>query len=140
MSETEVSAAAPQLARLRGATSGAAIMLVIQFIFGDIFSLYGNIPSSGSFGLFSNGWLIVHEILAVALLVAAVQLVVFATRSGIALAKITSWIGLIGIVLAIGAGIGFTRNASNGSSLGMSIAFAIALISYVINLARLPGR
>jgi hypothetical protein len=60
-----------------------------------------------------------------------------AMGSGSGLAKGTSWVGLIGIIAAIGAGMSFTRNGASGASLGMAIAFAVSLACYVINLTRL---
>jgi hypothetical protein len=146
MSEMRTTAATPpaaasaKLARARSQSVGLVFMLIIQFILGIIFNLYGSMPDNGkSFGLFSNGWLIVHEIMGVLLLLAAIGLVAAAmgTRNG--LAKATSWIGLIAIITAIGAGIGFTRSVGNGNSLGMSLAFAVSLACYVINIVRLPA-
>ncbi len=143
MSETRTATATEptaKLARVRSQSVGLVFMLIIQFVLGIIYNLYGSMPANRkSIGLFSNGWLIVHEIMGVLLLLAAIGLVATAMRSGIGLAKATSWIGLIGIVAAIGAGIGFTRSVGNGNSLGMSLAFAISLACYVINLARLPS-
>jgi hypothetical protein len=142
MSETRTAATptAAQLARVRSQSVGLVFMLIIQFILGIIFNLYGSMPDNGkSFGLFSNGWLIVHEIMGVLLLLAAIGLVAAAMATGSGLAKVMSWIGLIGIIAAIGAGIGFTRSVGNGNSLGMSLAFAVSLACYVINVARLPG-
>jgi hypothetical protein len=115
-------------------------MLVIQFILGIIYNLYGSMPATGkSFGLFSNGWLIVHEIMGVLLLGAAIGLVVRAMGTDSGFAKAMSWIGLVAIIAAFGAGVGFTRNVNNGASLGMSLAFALALVCYVLNIVRLPG-
>ncbi|MBV9449661.1 MAG: hypothetical protein JO345_27585 [Streptosporangiaceae bacterium] len=144
MSETRTAAAptptAAKLARVRSQSMGLVFMLIIQFILGIIYNLYGSMPADGkSIGLFSNGWLIVHEIMGVLLLLAAIGLVAASMGTSSGLAKATSWIGLIGIIAAIGAGIGFTRSVGNGNSLGMSLAFAIALACYVINLARLPS-
>jgi hypothetical protein len=132
--------AGAKLARVRQASMGAVFMLIIQFILGIVFNLYGTMPDTGkSFGLFSNGWLIVHEIMGVLLLGAAIGLVVRSMGTSSGLAKATSWIGLVAIILAIGAGVSFTRKVDNGTSLSMSIAFAIALACYVINLFRLPA-
>lgn len=143
MSDTRTAAAmtpTAKLARARSQSVGLVFMLIIQFILGIIFNLYGSMPDTGkSFGLFSNGWLIVHEVMGVLLLLAAIGLVAVAMRTGSGLAKATSWIGLLGIIAAIGAGIGFTRSVSNGNSLGMSLAFAVSLTCYVINIVRLPG-
>lgn len=126
---------------MQRASSGLVFMLILQFILGMVYNLYGTAPTSTkSIGLFSNGWLIVHEILAILLVLAAIQLIVIAMGSGSGLAKITSWVGLIGIIAAIGAGIGFTRDGAAGGSLGMAIAFAVSLTCYVVNLTRLrPG-
>lgn len=144
MTETETAtprpASASKLVRVRMASLGLVSMLILQFILGVGESLYGAAPTSAkSISLFSSGWLILHDIMALLLLIAAVMLVVSAMGTSSGLAKATAWIGLVAIVLAIGAGIGFTRNGDNGSSLGMSLAFAIALACYVINLARLPS-
>jgi hypothetical protein len=144
MSEARTAAAATttpaaKLARVKGASIGAVFMLILQFILGILFNLYGNAPASGkSFGLFSNGWLIAHEILGILLLGAAIGLVARSMGTDSGFAKAMSWIGLIAIVVAFGAGVGFTRNVDNGSSLGMSLAFAIALACYVLNIVRLP--
>ncbi len=130
--------AAAKVAKIQRASSGLVFMLIVQFILGVVYNLYGTAPTSAkAIGLFSNGWLIVHEIVAILLLIAGVQLVVMAMGSGSGLARVTSWIGLIGIIAAIGAGIGFTRNGAAGGSLGMAIAFAVSLACYVINLTRL---
>ncbi len=131
---------AAKLARVRMASVGAVFMLIIEFILGVVYSLYGTMPAPGkSIGLFSNGWLIVHEIMAVLLLAAAIGLVARAMGTGSGLARAMSWVGLIAIIAAIGAGIGFTRNVDNGDSLGMSVAFAVALGCYLINIVRLPA-
>ena len=133
------------MAKLQRASSGLVFMLIVQFILGMVYNLYGTMPTPGQkggtstkgIGLFSNGWLIVHEIMAVLLVVAAIQLIIMAMRSVNGLANVTSWVGLIGIVAAIGAGVGFTRNGAAGGSLGMSIAFAVSLACYIVNLTRL---
>src|SRR5712692_1780949 len=123
--------AGAKLARVRQASMGAVFMLIIQFILGIVFNLYGTMPDSGhSFGLFSNGWLIVHEIMGVLLVLAAISLVIRSMGAGSGLAKATSWIGLAAIILAFGAGVGFTRSSDSSSSLMMSLAFAIALACY----------
>jgi hypothetical protein len=129
-----------KIQKVQRASSGLVFMLIVQFILGMVYNLYGTAPTAKkSIGLFSNGWLIVHEILGVLLVLAAIQLVIMAMGSGTGLAKVTSWVGLIGIIAAIGAGIGFTRNGAAGGSLGMAIAFAVSLACYVVNLTRLSS-
>jgi hypothetical protein len=129
-----------KLARVRGAATGGVFMLILQFLLGIIYNLYGTAPTSTkAIGLFSNGWLIVHEIMAILLLAATIGLVVQAIRTASGLAKGLSWVALISIVGAIGAGISFTRSGASGASLGMALAFALALWCYAVLLVRLPS-
>ena len=60
-------------------------------------------------------------------------------RTASGLAKGLSWVALISIVGAIGAGISFTRSGGSGASLGMALAFALALWCYAVLLVRLPS-
>jgi hypothetical protein len=49
--------------------------------------------------------------------------------------RLTLWmsaIGLLGVLGAGFAGIGFTGNGAAGASLGMSLAFAVSLAAYVV--------
>jgi hypothetical protein len=128
------------LARVRRAATGAVFMLIIQFILGIIYNLYGTAPTSAkAIGWFSNGWLALHVILGILLVLAAIGLVVRAMRTGSGLAKGLSLVGLLGVLGAFGAGASFTRNGADGASLGMALAFAVALACYVIMLVRLPS-
>src|SRR5580704_18332602 len=64
---------ASRLARLRISSLGAAIMLIIEFILGIAYNLYGTAPTADkSIGLFSSPVLALHVILAILLLIAAV--------------------------------------------------------------------
>lgn len=130
-----------QLARVRRAATGAVFMLIIQFILGIIYSLYGTAPTSTkSVGWFSNGWLALHVILGILLVLAGIGLLVQTLRTNSGVLKGMSVVGLIGIIAAFGAGAGFTQNGDAGASLGMALAFAVSLACYVILLLRLPSR
>ncbi len=124
---------ASQLARLRMASFGAVTMLIIEFILGMIYNLYGTAPTaSKSIGLFSSPVLALHVIMSILLLVAAVMLLV---RSIGARHRLTIWmsaLGLAAIVAAGFAGLAFTGNGAAGASLGMSLAFAVSLACYVV--------
>jgi cation transport ATPase len=144
MNQTQTADAATtpraRLARVRRATTANVFMLIIQFILGIIYNLYGTAPTSTkSIGWFSNGWLALHVVLGILLLLAGIGLVVQAMRASNGLAKAMSWVGLAGIVGAFAAGSSFTHDGSNGASLGMSLAFAVALACYVVMLIRLPA-
>jgi hypothetical protein len=126
--------------RLRMASLGVVSMLILEFILGIVNNLYGATPALGKpIGLFSGGWLAVHVILGILLVLAAIMQVVRAIRAGHQLVLWMSVIGLIAIIAAIGAGVSFTRDGASGASLGMSIAFAVALSCYVVNLVVLPS-
>jgi hypothetical protein len=131
---------AGRLARIRYASLGLVSMLIIEFILGVVYNLYGTAPTSGkSIGLFSSPVLALHVILGILLFVAAVMLLV---RSVGARHRLTIWlaaVGLAGIVAAGGAGLGFTKDGANGASLGMSVAFAVSLACYVVVLVAVPG-
>ncbi len=124
---------ASQLARLRMASFGAVTMLIIEFILGMIYNLYGTAPTaSKSIGLFSSPVLALHVIMSILLLVAAVMLLV---RSIGARHRLTIWmsaLGLAAIVAAGFAGLGYAGSGAAGASLGMSLAFAVSLACYVV--------
>ena len=98
---------AGRLGRLRMASLGAVSMLIIQYILGMVYNLYGTVPTaSKSIGLFSSPVLALHVIMSILLLIAAVMLLVRAIG---ARHRLTIWmaaVGLIGIVAAGFAGLG----------------------------------
>jgi hypothetical protein len=150
MSHTDTAArraARPQvdkLARLRGSSIGAVMMLVLQFILGMIYNLYGTAPTSKkSIGLFSSPTIALHVILGILLFLAALALLIRAIGARHA---VTIWLSAIGLVSIIGAGfagLGFAGSGAASASLGMSLAFALALVCYVailVVLAPAGGR
>src|ERR1700748_398832 len=68
--------------RVRMASFVSLTMLVIQFVLGTAYSLYGTAPtSSKSFGMFSSPLLAIHVILGILLVIAAIMLVVRAIQA-----------------------------------------------------------
>jgi hypothetical protein len=128
-----------RLIRLRGASLGVVVMLIIQFILGMIYNLYGTAPTSAKpIGLFSSPTIALHVIVGILLGLAAIAQLVRAigARHGL-----TIWLSVLGLLSIIGAGVaglGFTGNGANGASLGMSLAFATALACYVALIVVLP--
>jgi hypothetical protein len=121
---------AARLVRLRMSSLGLVAMLIIQFILGVIYSLYGTAPTSTkSVGLFSSPDLVIA---------AAGQLIrAIGIRHALSL-----WMSAVGLVSILGAGfagLGFTGNGASGASLGMSLAFAVALACYVVLVFALPS-
>ena len=146
MSETHTAAAGRRAAgsdpavRLRRSNFGLLIMLIVQFVLGMIYNLYGTAPTSAkSVGLFSSPDLALHVILGILLFLAAVGQLVQAIRARHSLTIWLSAIGLLSILGAGFAGLGFAGNGASGASLGMSLAFALALACYVILAFALPS-
>jgi len=146
MSQTHTTARATgqtqavRLVRLRLSSLGAVVMLIVEFILGAIYNLYGTAPTSTkSIGLFSSPDLALHVILGILLVVAAVGQLVRAIGVRHRLSIWLSAVGLLAILGAGSAGLGFTGSGANGASLGMSLAFAVALASYVVLVFALPS-
>ena len=124
---------ASRLARLRISSLGAVIMLIIEFILGIAYNLYGTAPTADkSIGLFSSPVLALHVILAILLVIAALGQLIRAIGTRHRLAIWMSAVGLLGILGAGFAGLGFTSKGAAGASLGMSLAFAVSLACYVV--------
>jgi hypothetical protein len=149
MSETHTAASgtraagrdrAVRLARLRRSSLVVVAMLIIQFILGMIYNLYGTAPTSTkSIGLFSSPDLALHVILGILLFLAAVGQLVQAIGARHTLSIWLSALGLLSILGAGFAGLGFAGSGAAGASLGMSLAFATALACYVILVFALPS-
>ena len=96
MSETHTTARATgqaqasRLVRLRLSSLGTVIMLIVQFILGVIYNLYGTAPTSTkSIGLFSSPDLALHVILGILLFlfIPIVLILIYAFNSS----NIQSW-------------------------------------------------
>ena len=131
---------AARLARLRLSSLGTVVVLIVQFILGIVYNLYGTAPTSTkSIGLFSSPDIALHVILGILLFLAAVGQLVRAigTRH-----KLSMWLSALGLLSILGAGfagLGFTGSGAAGASLGMSLAFAVALACYAILVFALPS-
>ncbi len=146
MSETHTAARATgqaqasRLVRIRLSSLGAVIMLIIEFILGIVYNLYGTAPTSKkSIGLFSSPVLALHVIVAILLFIAAVGQLIRAIGVRHRLTIWMSAVGLLAILAAGFAGLGFAGSGAAGASLGMSLAFAVALACYVVLVFALPS-
>jgi len=120
-----------QVAALRGNCMGAAVLLIIQFGLGIGVNLYVTLPENHSFfsTVFGSATLAAHAIVAIVLLGAAIGALVRAIRARRAIVLTAA--GLAAIVVAGIAGSSFAGNGSNGSSLGMALATAVAMFCYL---------
>jgi hypothetical protein len=136
-----ISAANPQPRRLRHASFGLVILLVIQYVLGLSYNLYGTMPAtSKKITEFSSPLLAVHVINGTLLILAAIYLVVAAVRARIRLAIITSGIGLLSVLAAFEGGEEFIQNGASGYSMLMGVMMAVALLCYVVNVWAFGGR
>ena len=130
---------ASRLERVRMASFGALTMLILQFVIGVAYNLYGTAPTAKkSVGLFSSPLLAIHVILGILLIITAAVLVFRAVQAKSGAVLVTSIVGLVAILGAAGAGSSFAQDGANGASLGMAIATAVAMLCYAINLVILP--
>jgi hypothetical protein len=113
-------------------------MLIVQFGLGIGVNLYVTLPKAGRPGngsWFSNGALLAtHAALAMFLVLAAIFVLVRAVMARNASLMATSAAGLVAIGVAFFFGASFASKLTNGYSLGMAIAFAVALVCYAIGL------
>ena len=125
-------------ARLRQASLAIVIVLIVQFGLGIGVNLYVTLPAAGRPGhasWFGNGPLLAsHVALGMFLVLAAIFVLVRAIRARDATLMLTSAAGLAAILTAFFFGASFADKLTNGYSLGMAIAFAVALACYVIGL------
>ena len=125
-------------AGLRRVSLAILIVLIVQFAIGIGVNLYVTLPAAGHSGhssWFGNGPLLaLHAALGMFLVLAAIFVLVRAIMARNAALIVTSAAGLVAIGLAFFFGASFTDKLTNGSSLGMAIAFAVALACYTIGL------
>jgi len=125
-------------AGLRRASLAILIALIVQFALGISVNLYVTLPAAGHPGhadWFGNGPILaLHAALGMFLVLAAVFVLVRAIMARNVTLIVTSAAGLVAIGLAFFFGASFTDKLTNGYSLGMAIAFAVALACYAIGL------
>ena len=140
VTEADERAADRRIERLRGASMGAAVMLVIQFGLGIGVNLYVTLPAAGSGGrsigqAFSNGALLAaHAVFGLLLIVTSVSLLVRAIIARHRPVIVTSAVGLLAIIAAAGFGASFVNSSKNGASLGMALATGVAMLCYLVSL------
>ena len=119
-------------------------MLIVQFALGTGVNLYISLPAAGQPGhasWFGNGAVLaLHAALGMLLILAAIFVLVRAILARYVTLIVTSAAGLVAILLAAFFGSGFTDKLTDGYSLGMALAAAVALACYAIGLFAAPGR
>ena len=117
--------------------------LIVQFALGMGVNLYVTLPAAGHPGhasWFGNGALLaLHAALGMILIIGAIFVLVRAIMARNATLIVTSAAGLVAILLAAFFGSGFTDKLTDGYSIGMALAFAVALACYAIGLFAAPA-
>jgi len=136
--KTESRQAGPRQANL-----AILIVLIVQFALGMGVNLYVTLPAAGHPGhasWFGNGTLLaLHAALGMFLILAAIFVLVRSIMARDAAIIVTSAAGLVAILLAF-FGSGFTDKLTDGYSIGMALAFAVALACYAIGLFAASAR
>jgi heme A synthase len=117
------------------------VLLCVQYVLGMINNLYVQFPEAGTEAqMWEFAWkqfsLASHIILGIILLLASVYLLIRAMRFGTRSWFIPSLIGLFAILVAGFSGAMFIPAQENLYSLIMSIAFLMAMLSYVWGILR----
>lgn len=125
----------------RRTSFGALSMLIVQFILGIAYSLWGTAPTATkSVGMFSSPLLAIHVILGIVIVITAAALVVRGVRDKAGQVLGPSVVALLAVLAAFGAGAAFVGKGDNGASFGMTLATAIAMACYAANLLILGNR
>ncbi len=135
---------ASRQAGLRQANLAILIVLAVQFALGIGVNLYVTLPAAGHPGhasWFGNGALLaLHAALGMFLLLASIFVLVRAIMARNVTLIVTSAAGLVAIFAAAFFGSGFTDKLTDGYSLGMAMATAVALVCYAIGLFAATAR
>ena len=137
-----MSTTANRVRGLRANSLAAVVMLVIQYSLGITVNLYSTLPAAdrgkgllSAFGAaVGNGpvALTLHALLGTLLLITATAAVIRSVRIRAAAPISLSAVALLAILAAWMAGATFVGRMNNGSSLGMALAAAVALLCYVL--------
>jgi hypothetical protein len=123
------------LGRLRDASMGALVLIIIQIALGVGVNLYITPAKGGVSEAFSNGPLLaLHAVLGLLLIIDAIDLLVRAILARHRVVIVVSAVGLLAIVAAAGSGVSFLSDGKNGSSMGMAIAACVAALCYAVCL------
>lgn len=130
--------------RMRRASFGALVALLIEYGLGIGVNLFVNVPDAdhnsgmgAAFGkAMSNGpaALAVHAGVGLLLIVNAVVVLVQALTSRLRLAAVTSAAGLLCVLGAAFSGATFVDKGQNSASMTMAVLTGVALFCYALNL------
>ena len=135
--EAQVATSARGIEALRGNCMGAAVLLIIEFALGISVNLYVAVPPGKSFlsEVSSSAVLGAHAVISLLLLGAAIGALVRAIRARRLI--VPASVGLAAIIAAGISGATFVGSQTNGASLSMALATAVAMFCYLVAVFRL---
>lgn len=140
-------AAKPTLGRLRRASMGTLVLVLIQYVIGMYVNLYVEISPSGSDGFGhaiseGPGPLTTHAVFGVTISLLAIGVIVLAIRARHRVAIVASVVGVIALGGADSAGSNFVKTGHEYMSMTMAALSAIAMLCYaaLLYLARPSDR
>jgi hypothetical protein len=129
---------------LRASTLGALVVLLLQYGLGIDANLYATLPASDHGKSIFPGFaaaitmgpniVIAHAVLGTLLLIGAVIVVVRALRTRLRPLIALAAIALAAIIAAWFSGARLVGTSTNGASLAMAIATAVAILAYILIL------
>lgn len=126
---------ASQSGRMASASFRMMILLLIQYVLGAAYNLYGTAPTAAKkVEPFSSPLLAAHVIVGTLLIAGAIYALVISVRAKARLAATMSSAGLLSLLAAWGAGSAFTENGDSGFSMAMAATTALALLCYLVNV------
>jgi hypothetical protein len=141
---------APALERLRRASLGSLLALLIQYGLGIGVNLFVNVPATDqgkgvgeAFGrALSHGpaALAAHTGIGLLLIINVIVVLVLAIRSRLRSLMISAVVGLLCVVGAAFSGANFVNTGANGASMAMAVLTGVALACYAFNLYLLGAR
>jgi heme A synthase len=129
------------LDRMRRLAWGLLGMLVLENLLGIFANLYVTLPSSNAIQSIFTSYpvLALHVVLAFVMVAAAAFLVVFAHRNGYRRFRNLGALEVVFLAVAIQEGFAYAATLDSAFSLGMDVAFLLAVIVDVRLLTLLAG-
>ncbi len=131
-----------QAGRIASGSFRMMFLLLVQYVLGVGYNLYGTAPTAAKkVEPFSSPLIAAHVIVGTLLIVGAIFVLVISVRAKVRLAVTTSSAGLLALLAAWATGSAFTENGDSGFSMAMAATTALALLCYLVNVwVFRPGR
>lgn len=125
----------------RAAAGVMVVLLLVQYVLGLVYNLYGPAPTEAHpLQMFTGRLLAAHSALGILLVLGAIYTLIAAGRTRTVLPIVASAVGIAAIVGAFAGGTAFLRAGADADSLTMGLLLALALLCYAAVIFTLPRR